>query len=385
MKLQPIPQKIQQNNPKFGEQKFNTLLIDGSNLLELSYYGCKKLSKYGNEVGGIYQFLLQIKIMLKKANFRYVYVFWDGDNSGQKRYNIYPLYKQNRDKDYYDDNLSDYMKRVNEKVKSMQEHAYGKKRTRTELEKEQLFEQREIIMNCLEELFVRQFIFDEVEADDLISYYVLHKKSNEKIVILSNDRDLIQLISNDVIVYIQSLSKFINTRNCVEILGYDYRNVTIKKVICGDASDNIKGIKGVGEKTLLNNFSELKERKVELNEIIDKAKNINEERLKNKKKPLKWAENIVNSVTDGVQGNMIYVINNSLVDLMNPECPMMTNDAKIGIKEAMYAPIDPLGRSMTNLYNIVYDNGIEDLMDETNFSNFFIEFTYLIEREKRNI
>ena len=61
-------------------------------------------------------------------------------------------------------------------------------------EKEIFYEQREIIMKCLEELFVRQCVCDKVEADDLIAYYVNHKKPNERIVIMSNDMDLTQLM-----------------------------------------------------------------------------------------------------------------------------------------------------------------------------------------------
>ena len=62
---------------------------------------------------------------------------------------------------------------------------------------------------------------------------------NEKIVIVSNDRDLTQLIAEDVIVYVQSMKRFINTKNHTEIMGYNYNNVVLKKVLCGDSSDNI--------------------------------------------------------------------------------------------------------------------------------------------------
>lgn len=57
-------------------------------------------------------------------------------------------------------------------------------------------------------------------------------------------------------------------------------------MLCGDDSDNIKGIKLLGERTLFNNFKEFKERKVTLEEVIDKARKINEERVKNKKNHL---------------------------------------------------------------------------------------------------
>jgi len=384
---QPIPKKIKEANPEMGEEKFTTLLVDGSNILELSASADKRVGSNGKLVGPIFQFLLQLKIMLQKGNFRYVYVFWDGDNSGEYRAMLLPTYKANRDKNYNLDvavGLSDYMKQVNDKVKAMQEYFYNKNKNRRDekkKEKEIFYEQRDVVMDCLEELFIRQCLCDKVEADDLIAYYVKNKKPRERIVIMSNDRDLTQLISDDVIIYVQSMKKFINTKNHTTELGYNYQNVKLKKILCGDSSDNIKGIKGLGETTLFKNFPEFKERAVTLDEVIERAKMINEERVREKKKPLKWAENIVNRVTDGVQGDKIYEINDKVIDLRKP---LLTDEAKEMMDNMMYTPLDPEGRSFTNLYNIICENGIDDLKDENRFSSFFSEFKTLVDRELKN-
>ena len=155
---QPIPKKILQNNPELAEKKYTTLLIDGSNVLELSMRGCKQMSSNGKEIGGIFQFLLQLKIMLQKGNFRHVYVFWDGENSGELRYRLNSDYKANRDKHYDEAELSDYMKAVNERIRSMQRHFRGKKREQPgdDDDKRLFHEQRDVIMACLEEIGVRQ-------------------------------------------------------------------------------------------------------------------------------------------------------------------------------------------------------------------------------------
>ena len=392
---QPIPKKIKEKNPEIGIKPFNTLLIDGSSLLELVFSASKKTSSDGKEIGAIFAFLLQLKILFQKGNFRYVYCFWDGDNSGQLRYNLNSDYKANRDKNYTDNTLSDYMKEVNNRISYMQKKIYGemnRKLSKTEEEKENFHWQREVLIQCLDELFIRQCLFDETEADDFIAYYVNHKKPEENIVIFSNDRDLSQLIQkstlhpekDDVILAIKKPEvgiQFINSRNHTEMMGYNYQNVTLKKIICGDTSDNIKGIKGVGEKTLFDNFPQFKERKVTLDEVIDGAKKINEERLKEKKKPLKWAENIVNRVTDGAQGEQIYEINEKIIDLRNP---LMPEEAKELLDGMMYAPMDAEGRSLENLYKILLEYNIDDLKDETRFGNFFTEFKFLIDKEKNN-
>ena len=383
---QPIPKRIKDTNPNAGLKPFTTLLIDGSNILELSSAADRTVSSNGIVYGGIFQMFLQIKLLLQKGNFRYVYVFWDGKNSGQLRYDRNSQYKANRDKDFDEEGLSPYMQEVNKKVQTMQNFFFKEKKSikiaEKEKHKELFYWQRGVIMECLEELFVRQCVCDYTEADDMIGYYCSRKKPNERIVIVSNDRDLTQLISDDVIVYVQSMKKFINTKNHTDIMGYNFQNVVLKKMICGDQSDNIKGIKGVGEKTLFENIPEFKTRKVELEEVVSRARQINEERSRNKKKPLKWAENIVNRVTDGVQGDMIYEINRKIIDLKNP---LMTDEAKELLDGMMYTPLDPSDRSMENLYNIIVKNSIEKLKDPTIFGNFFSEFMVLANKEKKNL
>lgn len=381
---QPIPNKLKEKRPELVRNRtFNTLLVDGSNILEICSKKDRKVSPFtGKIIGGIFQFLLQLKIMMKKANFRYVYVFWDGYNSGQLRYNLYSQYKENRDKTFDDSGLSDYMKAVNSRVQGMKQYFSKKKHTKEEKDDKALFHwQREIIISCLEELCVRQCLCDITEADDFIGYYVAHKKENERIVIESNDMDLTQLISDSVIIYRPMKKSFVTSKNSVEELGIDYHNILLKKMLTGDTSDNIKGIKGLGDPTLMKNFPELLQREVTLDEVISKARKINEERAKGKKKPLKWAENIYNKITDGLQGEKIYEINRKIIDLSNP---LMTDEAVSTIDGMMYAPMDCSNRNMTNLYNILKENGVDDLMDHSRFSNFFVEYNYLIDKEKNN-
>lgn len=381
---QPVSKQIIAKHPECAQKKVTTLLVDGSNLLELCFSVNKKVNSNGREVGAIYQFLLMLRILLKKGNFDRVYVFFDGPSSGQMRYDLNHEYKANREDKFFeesnvDEELSEYMKEFNKRVENMQKWATGKKDGKSETEKENFMWQKEVIEECLENLFIMTVEVDKTEADDLIGYYCAHKAPNERIVIASNDRDLTQLISDDIIIYIQSFKDFVNRRNHTEKLGYYYENVVLKKVICGDTSDNIKGIKGVGEKTLFENFPQFKERKVTLQEVIDGAKKVNADRIANKKQPLKWALNIENAVTDGVQGDKIYEINQRIIDLHDP---LMPQEAKDLMEEFIGAPIDPEGREMSNVYKILSENGVEDLLDPNAFSNFFVDYERLIKKEK---
>ena len=153
---QPIPKKIKENKPSLSRKPFNTLLVDGSNLLEVTFSADKRISSDGKEVGGIFQFLLQLKLMLTKANFRYVYVFWDGARAGQFRFNELAEYKANRDKTFDEVELSDYMREVNRRIRRMQQKFFKQDKADERKEnREKFFWQRGVIMQCLEELFVR--------------------------------------------------------------------------------------------------------------------------------------------------------------------------------------------------------------------------------------
>ena len=169
---QPIPKKIKEIKPNADVKPFTTLLIDGSNILELSSSADHTFSSNGMDYGGIFQFLLQIKMMLQKGNFRYVYVMWDAESSGQLRHNIYSEYKANRDKDFDEVGLSPYMQEVNKKIKSMQNYFFKKrdpvKIAERKRHKDLFYWQRDVIMECLEELFIRQCLCDYTEADGFI-------------------------------------------------------------------------------------------------------------------------------------------------------------------------------------------------------------------------
>lgn len=371
---------------KYGltdEPTIYTLLLDMNSIMKMSLVD-KRINSDGKEYGMVYQTLLQIKKQLDKKDFNFVYAFYDGDNSGQLRYDFYKEYKLNRDKHYEDNNKSEYDKSIDNYCKKVIEYhkkkKYGVELKRSETEDESFERQRGIVFACLEELFCRNLMCDLVEGDDLIAFYVKNKKPNEKIVIVSGDRDLTQLIADDVCIYITQLKKYITPQNHIENIGYTHENVLIKKILCGDSSDNIKGIKGMGEKTFFELFPDAKTKKLTLDDIMVKTKEIIEERAKNKKKPLVVTENIINKVTLGPQGKNIYEINDKLINLSNP---LLTEEARDELSSMMHAPLDPEGRDLSNLYRIINENGITELITEDKFSDFFSSFYKLIDNEKK--
>ena len=380
---QVIKKNIIEANDIDVSPKYSTLIIDGNSLLKMSLVD-KRVNSRNEEYGAVLQFFWQMKKRIQERDFNFVYVFWDGDNSGQLRYKYYPEYKANRDKHYRDSEpQSDYERKLQDFYRRTIEFYKKKERKpvkRNETEDESFRRQRSIIQNMLEHLFVRQLMCDDVEGDDLIAFYVKHKDKNDNVVIFSGDRDITQLISDSVSVYVPQLKVMVTPSNHEKVIGFTHENVLVKKILCGDASDNIKGIKGVGETTFFKLFPLAKSKKMTLDDIIEESKRMNEERKANKKKPLAALTNIINSVTDGCQGNRIYEINKKIIDLSEP---LLTTEATKEICDMMYAPIDPEGRDYSNLYRIISENDMSELQDENKFSLLFGCFEHVINAEKK--
>ena len=120
------------------------------------------------------------------------------------------------------------------------------------------------------------------------------------------------------------------------------------------------------------------ERSVTVDEVIERAKKLIEERIASKKKPLKVHENIVNGASNKDYKGDFYDINRKIIDLGEP---LLTKEAQEELDNMMYAVQDPSGRSFNNLYNLILEDKIIDLMKENHFSSFFSSFNPFISRE----
>lgn len=381
---QPVRKLIKETHPDINIKPFYTLLIDGNNLLRISFSD-DKFNSEGVHYGAIFQFLLQVKKMLMKKDFDYVYCVFDDNQSGVLRSAFYPEYKANRDKKYVpDESLSEYGKAFEEKIRQMQKYLYNKnkpKKEKTEQEKfidENFARERDILLKYFNELYIRWIFHETVEGDDFIAYYVKHKKPEERIVIMSTDHDLTQLISDTVCVYDKKLDKFISKDNIVRLRGVPVENVLVEKVFCGDTSDNIKNIKGVSKERLHELMPEIEKRPVTIEEIRERAQKCIDERVAQKKKPLQWHENIVNGISNGNYNGDFYEINKKIIDLNNP---LMTKDAIDEIEMMMYNVQDTEGRSFKNLYQYIVEDGIDELKSESKFASFFEQFKVLADKE----
>lgn len=404
---QPVRQIIKEAHPELSAKPFYTLIIDGNNLLRQSLADTK-VNGDGIHYGGIFQFFLQIRmLMTAEYKYDYVYVVFDDTDSGILRYQIYNEYKANRDKNYAKHLMgseieSDYWKRLNQTIKGMEKAIYKKtekkkknenkvyseeelalieeRKRKKEIVDENFERERNLIMMYCVEMSIRVLFDDKTEGDDFIAYYVANKKPEERVVIVSTDQDLTQLISPTVAVYNRTLKKYLNIKNFHKIKGYPVENVLLRKIFCGDASDNIGNIKGLSESRLMEMMPEISERPVTINEVKERAQKLIDERIKDKKKPLQWHENIVNGVSNKEYNGDFYEINEKIINLKKP---LLTKRAEEDIEAMMYAPMEPDDNSFTNLYQMIIRDNIENLIDANEFSRFFTPFKELADKEKK--
>lgn len=339
-------------NGEIVQKNTNTLLVDGNALFKTGFFGAKNAFNHkGEHIGGLYQFLTIIRKLLNENLFHRVYVFWDGKFSGKLRYDIYAPYKSGRGKDYINGTHTIDESELTQKGK---------------------------VWDYLDDLYIRQIQHNFVESDDFIGYYCLNRLENENITICTNDRDMCQLISENVRIYFCDLKEYVDMTNYSSYFRHHQENSALIKTIIGDNSDTIKGVKGVKETTLLSLFPEITERKVTLDEIIEKAKVLRDQRVESKKKPLKVLDNLINGTTDGVQGDRLYEINTALVDLKNP---MMTEDAIQELDDLKEGEFNTTNRGIKNVLVKMKQDGLERTMGSDRYSEYLIPFKQLIERE----
>ncbi|MFW6246738.1 MAG: hypothetical protein ACOC22_00985 [bacterium] len=336
--------------------KNRTLLIDSSYLLKKSFHGAKDsyTNKFGH-IGGLYSFLTTTRKLIKDFRINKVILVWDGEGSGVMRHKIDNDYKANRkNKEWYC--------RI-ELSEAEIKREIGKE--------ESILKQRKRIQAYAEELFLRQIEINEIEADDIIAEYCIKYNNKEEIYIYTNDRDFSQLLDLNITIIFSNLEDPITKNNFFYLFNYHYSNSLTMKIICGDVSDNIKGISGIGEKTLLKHFPELRFKTLTVRDICKTADTINKKRITEGKKPIKSLDNILNNIERLKK-------NHKLINLKEP----FLNEQAIDELEQLYMPLSPEGRGSKNLYKLMKEDEFLSIYGST-FVNYVEPFYSVIMNEMK--
>ena len=225
------------------------LFIDGLNLFFRNFAVMNMVNPDGVHIGGLGGFFRSLGAMIRQIDPTQVYVVFDGAGSANNRKNINPLYKSGRDLqritnwDAFDDKQDEDDSKVDQMVR---------------------------VIQYLKTLPVKTVSIDKVEADDIISYLsgVVINDPKDKAFIVSSDKDFIQLVNDNVIVYRPMEKEYYTEQTVIDKYKMSPKNFILHKTLLGDNSDKIKGIKGLGEKGLYKKFPELMERDMDLKDIF---------------------------------------------------------------------------------------------------------------------
>ncbi|HPF82699.1 MAG TPA: DNA polymerase I [Bacilli bacterium] len=148
---------------------------------------------------------------------------------------------------------------------------------------------------------IKYYEIDNYEADDIIGTFAEYcNKDSEYIgTIISSDKDLLQLISSDVDIKLLKQKDYIryNEQTFFEAYGIEPKRVVDLKALMGDPSDNIPGVKGIGEKTALKLLQEYKSLDG-VYENIDSIKGANHDKLLNDKENAYMSYDLATIVRD---------------------------------------------------------------------------------------
>ena len=218
------------------------IMIDGNNLMFRSYYATAYNGNFMNNSKGfptnaLFGFVNMIHKIINEENPEYVIVAFDKGKTF--RHQEYEDYKG------------------------------GRVETPDELKK-----QFPVAKDLLTAMGIKYYEIDNYEADDIIGTFAKFCDDDKEFIgtIISSDKDLLQLISSDVDIKLLKQKDYIryNEKTFEEAYGIKPINIIDLKALMGDSSDNIPGVKGVGEKTALKLLHEYKT----LDGIYENADNI---------------------------------------------------------------------------------------------------------------
>lgn len=206
------------------------ILVDGNNLLFRSYYataytGNVMKNSKGFPTNAIYGFINMINKIITEEKPEYIMIAFDKGKTF--RHDKYSSYKDGR-------------------IETPQE----------------LKEQFPVAKKICEAMGIHYFEIDNYEADDIIGTFAKKVDETEDFnaTIISSDKDLLQLITDKVDMKLLKQSGFIRMDRKLfnETYGVEPIGMIDLKALMGDSSDNIPGVKGIGEKTAISLLSKWK-------------------------------------------------------------------------------------------------------------------------------
>jgi DNA polymerase-1 len=195
-------------------KQYDKMIIDGNNFLFRAFH-TKRPEKIINEINAtaVHQFMYMLKSVVSKFKPKEVYMAWDK--------------KLNPIKENYRKGLV----------------AYKEQRVENETSKK-MFATIPVIQEYLDALGINTLYPVNMEGDDVIRFLAINDLKTT--IIVSSDNDLLQLINDDVHVYLPLKDIVVWQENFEEVVSVKPEHYMLYKAILGDKSDNVFGLEGYG-------------------------------------------------------------------------------------------------------------------------------------------
>lgn len=204
------------------------LIIDGLNNFLRCFSAISTLNDEGEPVGGLTGFLLSLGAAIRLHNPTRCIIVFDGEGGSQRRRKVYSGYKEGR---MFKSKLNRQL--VSEGID----------------EQASLRQQYMKLHEYLDLLPVTVIVEPKIEADDTIGY-IAKQILNDEVVIMSSDKDFLQLVNDKINVWSPTKKKLYTPELIEQEYGLPSQNFIWYRVFDGDKSDNIPGIKGAGLKSI---------------------------------------------------------------------------------------------------------------------------------------
>lgn len=225
------------------DPKKTLFLIDGSSFLYRAYYGLRPMhTPQGTPVQAVFGFCRMIKKIIDTFKPEYCALVWDSKGK-TTRHEVYEAYKATRQAPPSD-----------------------------------LFEQKEHIIEFADAIGLKQVQQTGIEADDLMfSLAQEARKRHETVVFVTSDKDMGQALDAQTFMYDSFKDVMIDIPAFEEKMGFPVEKLPFYFALVGDTSDNIPGVKGIGDKgatELVNQFDSLED-------LYDNLDKVSKARMKN--------------------------------------------------------------------------------------------------------
>ena len=230
-------------NPETKNLNDHVLLVDGFNTFIRSFSVNPSLNEDGAHVGGLVGFLKSIRYTINKFKPTRCVIVFDGKNSSKPRQKIFPQYKAGR--------------KIRSRLNRLVNWGGG-----PHDERESMALQLRRLVEYLECLPLTIVSIDNLEADDIMSYICNLVLKESQFTIMSADKDFYQLVDKRVKLYSPTKKILYDRETIKKEFGVYPQNVLTCRVVEGDKSDEIPGVRGISVKTLIKEFPLLVEARV---------------------------------------------------------------------------------------------------------------------------